>query len=386
MSLIARFVPIALACTLTAVIGCRGDKTSNADTTRSAVAAADSIAVAARAKLVADSIASATAPLAAADSHTVQAGSKTPPASTATATPMPTPRSARSRMGLQEAGLKACSVNVGATDIAACAGFFALDYADPSKGNVSKLIAQLNRISSSPSEFWGPRSGFVAREPNTANDESPLQIIGLKDARRDSLLNALGKHGMVLAILQAKSGAKEDKRYGVSADPALMPYYFIVASNWKTGAARKHGTVVAEWQVFGVRKDGQRVVPTKRKGSLIWCDDLQSDAQRADLAGFLSCAKQSVMTPFDEAYSAQLNGRSFVSQLRDELGGKAKPKLDDLKSALSRILNRNRAKTAPVVEVPLALLQSAVLVFENLDTDPAWMVCGAGSCVAEDLQ
>ena len=200
------------------------------------------------------------------------------------------------------------------------------------------------------------------------------------------MLNALGKHGTVLAILQVKSGAKEDKRYGVSADPALMPYYFIVASNWKTGAARKHGVVVADWQVYGVRKDGQRVVATKRKGSLIWCDEVQSDAQRVDLAGFLSCAKQSVMTPFDETYATQLNGRSFVSQLREELGGKAKPKLDDLKAALSRILNRNKTKSAPTIAVPLALLQSAVLVFENLDTDPAWMVCGAGSCVAEEMQ
>lgn len=375
MTSIARYRAITYACAVTAVIGCGGDKSSVADTLR-AVAVADSMAAAARASMVAESIATATAVVVAPESLTAKTG--------ATAAPKVAPKSVRYRVGIQETGLKACSVNASLTDIASCSGFFALDYADPSSGNVSKIIAQLNRISASPSEFWGPPSGYVAREPNTMGEESHLQIIGLKDAPRDSLLNALGKHGMVLAILQAKSGSKEDKRYGISADPAMLPYYFIVASNWKAGAARKHGVVVAEWQVYGVRKDGQRVVATKRQGSLIWCDDKQSDGQRADRAGFTSCAKQSVMTPFDEQYAAQLNGHSFVSQLREELGGKPKPKLEDLKAALSRILNRNRAKSAPTVAVPQALLESAVLVFENLDADPAWMVCGAGSCVAEE--
>jgi len=249
---------------------------------------------------------------------------------------------------------------------------------------------------------WGPSSGAVERQPVDAaipRTEWPKLSVQSIEKPRDFSLSLIPARGSLLGKITVERGGVADRRYGVSGlGGAYEKEFYVVASGFIARDQREPDNITAvgpsrlisSWYILGVRIEGgqRRVVRVGNTGTIRWCGHPHREAkENGTSSAFLKCAVQPTYLAI--VGNRALRGRlmAFPKMADDTSGGASSMSPQWIATVGARYANTMKSRTAnsPSSSEDKQHLELLNQFLESYDpfTDPVWITCGVGCCIAE---
>ncbi len=204
--------------------------------------------------------------------------------------------------------------------------------------------------------------------------------------------NAVPKQGTILGRITVSSGAEADRLYGLKHEADFERTYYLVSEPYDPAASETTGLPlgdrwkISRWYLLGIQGTGNaaRVIRLSKTGLVSWCGHGHDADIRADAARFLTCYGQHSVQMIKRNAPAMAALRDFA---RTDSSLATRPSADTTSwiiEAGKRLLSSSLVPGAPSATVTPAI-RALLLPLQSLDqfSDPVWMTCGVGCCIAE---
>ncbi len=237
------------------------------------------------------------------------------------------------------------------------------------------------------------RTPRLPADANLPQSEWPIHSIQAISDGHKFRFKKIPKQGIVLAKITVSPGAKPDRFYGLSDTADFERTYYLVSEAYEPADGETSGPPfgdrwrISTWFLLGIKGTGNsaRVVQMpNRTGRLSWCGHGHDDEIRAAGASFLTCDGQNTVQLIRKNRPAMELLRSFAGPSSPPNTGPASDTTRWIIEVGKRLLSRSLAPGALTVTVSPAI-RELLLPLQLVDpfSDPVWMTCGVGCCIAE---
>ena len=251
---------------------------------------------------------------------------------------------------------------------------------------------------------YAKESPSAPRETEVSGDPVPGFTIAMVEDAGSVALSRLTDRGLVVAKIMADPDPNvgKDRRYGIArrGRPFDRDYYVVImpfnpnGKDWPPQPAQPIQREVSTWRVYGVNSHTGKLTPTGNSGRFSRCEHVHTKQERLSGARFNTCNEMSSYAAWtndsslgpalDRQFSLQQQRpsgpRSRIDALIEWIGPAAADSAS-LRSRLAELLGPGTTLPAGMVE---SLAGHMMPFFREQATDPGWMTCGLGCCVADD--
>ncbi|AHG87765.1 hypothetical protein J421_0228 [Gemmatirosa kalamazoonensis] len=235
----------------------------------------------------------------------------------------------------------------------------------------------------------------VAREPKTGTGPGPQFRIAMTWDAEFVPLSKLKQRALVVARIEADGdpNAPEDKLFGINRRGTRLEreFYLVIEPFRFDGTGQPPANPVqhkvSQWHVYGVDAQTRELVPVGNSRSFYRCDHAHDGDEKMTGAAFMTCDGMRMLAlkansallrePLDRYRATLPVQRSRTDALLQWVNGVG---LDatTLPQRLAEFTGV-RDKSSPAIRRDAADLAR---LLRNQPSDPGWMTCGLGCCVA----
>lgn len=246
---------------------------------------------------------------------------------------------------------------------------------------------------------WHTQSIAGKRKPANGNPDMSTwpthEIQAIKNPGK-LRFKAVPSQGTILGRITVSPGSEPDAYYGLKDDPDFERTYYIVSEPYSPESSENTDRPIGErwriskWYLLGVRGRGNsaRVEKLPQTGFVSWCKHGHTaKAVLEDAARFLPCDGPIVLQAIRQNESTMATLRLFA---RSDSALLVRPPSDTASWIIDvgqRLLSVPLVPNVPSVTLTPEV-RALLLPLLQLDpfTDPVWMTCGVGCCIAETIQ
>lgn len=232
-------------------------------------------------------------------------------------------------------------------------------------------------------------------EPGQATARHILRVVSTS---KDVQFRGSTSGSLMMARMDVYKLSGTDQRYGIAPDPngADWQRFFLIAKLGEPKQNAVHdGYQFGTWSIYRIVKgkqgDKDVIEQVGKSGSFRWCVMPHEQVAYENGAQYVSCevarALQLIEQDKDISRVLQRQQASLLTVIQQEVGVTAAMTADTpvVEAALRKLLRLQDASPEALHRV-VSLEQIGIIAkaLQEARTAPAWMLCGAGSCIADE--
>lgn len=234
-------------------------------------------------------------------------------------------------------------------------------------------------------------------EDGQATARHALRVMGTS---KDVQFRGSSAGSLVMARFDVYKLSGTDQRYGITPDPNgedWQQFFMVVKLSEPEAHVVNEGYKFGTWSIYRIVKAaaGKKDViePVGKSGSYRWCAVPREHVAYEDGAQFVSCSTAHALQMIEQHKDIERMLRSkqtsLLTAVRQELGVAASvtATTSDVETALRKLLNLRNASADEFLRV-VSIEQVGIIAqaLRDARTAPAWMLCGSGSCIADESE
>ena len=240
------------------------------------------------------------------------------------------------------------------------------------------------------SRLWHDSTFVTRRKPAKFSANIAMwptfKIQAIKHPHRLSYRN-VPLNGVLLARIEVAPRSQRDSMYGIDNPTDQPKFFFLVGTPYDTANTETVDTIygarwqISDWFLLSIEGTGKqaRVQKVGKTGRVSWCGHTHEDSMKTKGARFLTCAAQ-------EAVTRVRNSPELIDVLKKHApSGESESGygLDWIVAASKKAMAANSTDMLTTLFSPGQIQLLRALVKVDFFSDPVWMTCGVGCCIAE---